>query len=135
MNDNNYMYYFIPITLMILVLLVVIYTPPSQLITNTQNSTLNCEECSPIIINKTKIIEKIVIQEKDCPICNISAQDKLDLTLPYIRQVKRLDRQLDECLWDNSSYFNRTKEDLLDRCQSELNHTKTKIGELEVYLK
>lgn len=102
------------------------------------NETSECPICEEITINNTKIVEKIVYKEKECPICevcNITAKDQIDLTMPYIKQVKRLDRQLEECLYNNESYYNGTKEYLLESCQRNLNYTINMFKEWEIYVR
>ena len=109
---------------------------------NTTNETKDlrpvCDVCPSTAINNTQIIEKIVIQEKvcpSCPVCDITAKDQLDLTMPYIRQVKRLDRQLENCLHNNASNYNGTMEYQLEACIRDLNYTKNMFKEWENFVK
>lgn len=98
-------------------------------------------QCEPEIVEKIvekeviveKIIDNLIIRDKECNVTagpgNESNLDVYNVTLPYVLRIKHLDRQLDECLFSNSSCHNKSLNYKYATCERELNYTKNMIDE------
>lgn len=97
------------------------------------------ENCTTQCIDTIKEVEKIVYKNNtvyinktiECPKDNIAIYNE---SISLVRQIKSCNRQLDECLYLNTSYFNGTREQQCTKWERYMNYTESMMKDWNDYV-